>query len=51
MALLKMCHIGRAIKGAELEKKTLDLTVHGSRFTVDGSRSTVHGPRSTVYRP
>lgn len=25
MALLKMCHIGRAVKGAELEKKTLDL--------------------------
>jgi DNA polymerase-3 subunit gamma/tau len=25
MALLKMCHIGRAVKGAELEKKTPDL--------------------------
>ncbi|HLP93774.1 MAG TPA: DNA polymerase III subunit gamma/tau [Saprospiraceae bacterium] len=25
MALLKMCHIGRAVKGAELEKKTADL--------------------------
>ncbi|MBN8680246.1 MAG: DNA polymerase III subunit gamma/tau [Chitinophagales bacterium] len=25
MALLKMCHIGRAVKGAELEKKTTDL--------------------------
>ena len=27
MALLKMCHIGRAVKGADLEKKTLDQTV------------------------
>ncbi|MDO8365330.1 MAG: DNA polymerase III subunit gamma/tau [Saprospiraceae bacterium] len=27
IALLKMCHIGRAIKGAELEKKNPDLTV------------------------
>ncbi len=27
MALLKMCHIGRAVKGADLEKKTLDGTV------------------------
>ncbi|MFN0216004.1 MAG: DNA polymerase III subunit gamma/tau [Saprospiraceae bacterium] len=27
MALLKMCHVGRAVKGAELEKKTLDGTV------------------------
>jgi DNA polymerase-3 subunit gamma/tau len=27
MALLKMCHIGRAVKGAELEKKTPDLKV------------------------
>ncbi|MBL7808188.1 MAG: DNA polymerase III subunit gamma/tau [Saprospiraceae bacterium] len=27
MALLKMCHIGRAVKGAELEKKTPDLRV------------------------
>lgn len=26
MALLKMCHIGRAVKGAELEKKKLDLS-------------------------
>jgi len=27
MALLKMCHIGRAVKGADLEKKTLDQTL------------------------
>lgn len=45
MALLKMCHIGRAIKGAELEKKTLDLTGDGARLTVNGARSTVHGEK------
>ena len=31
MSLLKMCHIGRAIKGAELEKKTLDVAVNSLR--------------------
>jgi DNA polymerase III subunit gamma/tau len=46
MALLKMCHIGRAVKGAVLEKKTLDVTVDGSRSTVDGSRSPVQGQKS-----
>jgi DNA polymerase-3 subunit gamma/tau len=45
MALLKMCHIGRAIKGAELEKKTLDLTGDGARSTVHGTRATVQGEK------
>jgi len=27
MALLKICHIGRAVKGAELEKKTADASI------------------------
>lgn len=47
MALLKMCHIGRAVKSADLEKKTLDLTGGGARSTVDGPRSTVDGARPT----
>lgn len=32
IALLKMCYIGRAVKGADLEKKNLDLTV-GTNFS------------------
>ena len=45
MALLKMCHIGRAVKGADLEKKTLDQTV-ASNFsspTPNGNGSTPNG--------
>lgn len=30
MALLKMCHIGKALKGASMEKKTLDLSAQVS---------------------
>jgi DNA polymerase-3 subunit gamma/tau len=43
MALLKMCHIGRAVKGAVLEKKTLDVTVDGSRSTIHGQKSPENG--------
>jgi DNA polymerase-3 subunit gamma/tau len=46
MALLKMCHIGRAIKGAELEKKTLDLAVDGTRSTVHGQKPTENGVKA-----
>lgn len=45
MALLKMCHIGRAVKSADLEKKTLDLTGDGVRSTVDGPRGVGNGVR------
>lgn len=45
MALLKMCHIGRAVKSADLEKKTLDLTGDGGRSTVDGPRGVGNGAR------
>lgn len=53
MALLKMCHIGRAIKGAELEKKTLDLAVDGSRSTVNGQKAAENGVKAisnTAYQ-
>ncbi|MFN0177096.1 MAG: DNA polymerase III subunit gamma/tau [Saprospiraceae bacterium] len=45
MALLKICHIGRAVKGADLEKKTLDQTV-ASNFSSpapNGNGSTPNG--------
>ncbi len=38
MALLKMCHIGRAVKGAELEKKNPDARVdHGGPKAQNGT--------------
>jgi DNA polymerase-3 subunit gamma/tau len=45
MALLKMCHIGRAVKGADLEKKTLDVTVAAnfSSPTQNGNGNTPNG--------
>lgn len=43
MSLLKMCHIGRAIKGAELEKKTLDVAVNSLRPIVHGQPLTSNG--------
>ncbi len=49
MALLKMCHIGRAVKGAELEKKTLDLSspaISGSPVQHSGGNT---GQGSTSY--
>ncbi len=39
MALLKMCYIGRALKGADLEKKNLDVTSDLGRRTVDVPKS------------
>ncbi|MFN0036446.1 MAG: DNA polymerase III subunit gamma/tau [Saprospiraceae bacterium] len=43
MALLKMCHIGRALKGAELEKKTLD--VNGTaKFSLPAQNGAGHSP-------
>ena len=49
MALLKMCHIGRAIKGAELEKKTLDVTgspVNGTRPPSNGTQTPLNGSQT-----
>jgi len=40
MALLKMCHIGRALKGAELEKKNPDRRVEGTPYPISGNSST-----------
>ncbi|MCC7464779.1 MAG: DNA polymerase III subunit gamma/tau [Saprospiraceae bacterium] len=39
MALLKMCHVGRAVKGAELEKKTPDLR-NAAPSAANGTRET-----------
>lgn len=39
LALLKMCHIGRALKGAELEKKNPDLRVGGTPSPISGNIS------------
>ena len=39
MALLKMCHIGRAVKGAELEKKNPDRRVEGTPSPISGNSS------------
>lgn len=43
IALLKMCHIGRAIKGAELEKKNPDGRVEGLGLSVEGSVPNANG--------
>jgi len=54
MALLKMCHIGRAVKGADLEKKTLDgrvegLGVEGLGMRVEGSIPKANGNGNGNY--
>lgn len=54
MALLKMCHIGRAMKGAELEKKTLDVTIKGKNPQIQVQQSSENGSKpvsSGVYLP
>jgi len=43
MALLKMCHINRAVKGAELEKKTLDLNSGASHSPPNGHSQPSNG--------
>ncbi len=43
IALLKMCYIGRAVKGADLEKKNLDLTV-GTNFSSSAQNGNGNAP-------
>lgn len=47
MALLKMCHINRAVKGAELEKKTPDLNLSPAQSPNNGQSQPSDGQSPT----
>lgn len=47
MALLKMCHINRAVKGAELEKKTPDLNLSPAQSPNNGQSQPSNGQSPT----
>ena len=51
MALLKMCHIGSAVKGAALEKKNLDVRVDAPRPIITGSQPNGNGTQLVAGSP